>query len=137
MRGRYLDPPEESLLLHHRLQPRGGRRDPLDHLHADRRRRLVPKAPDRASPEETPTADAIRAEDGSSTGRAGGGEGIRDGHLRRIRPRTVLIHVVAWSIGLAWMLPFVGVAMLAFRHLSQPIFGWRNLSPLPVPVYHD
>ena len=43
-----------------------------------------------------------------------------------------MIHVVAWGIGLAWMLPFVGVAMVAFRPLSQTRFGWWNLSPFTV-----
>jgi multiple sugar transport system permease protein len=47
----------------------------------------------------------------------------------RIRPRTIVIHVVAWAIGLAWLLPFIGVAMTALRPLDQTSFGWWHLSP--------
>ena len=50
----------------------------------------------------------------------------------RIRPRTVVIHVVAWAIGLAWALPFFGVAMVAFRPLGQTSLGWWHLSPFTV-----
>ena len=50
----------------------------------------------------------------------------------RIRPRTVVVHVVAWAIGLAWALPFFGVAMVAFRPLSQTSLGWWHLSPFTV-----
>jgi multiple sugar transport system permease protein len=46
-----------------------------------------------------------------------------------IRPRTIVIHVVAWSIGLAWLLPFIGVAMVSLRPLSETSLGWWNLSP--------
>ena len=50
----------------------------------------------------------------------------------RIRPRTVVVHVVAWAIGLAWALPFFGVAMVALRPLSQTSLGWWHLSPFTV-----
>ncbi len=50
----------------------------------------------------------------------------------RIRPRTVVVHVVAWAIGLAWALPFFGVAMVAFRPLGQTSLGWWHLSPFTV-----
>jgi multiple sugar transport system permease protein len=47
----------------------------------------------------------------------------------KIRPRTVAIHAVAWAIGLAWLIPFIGVAVVAVRPLSQTGRGWWNLSP--------
>ncbi len=47
----------------------------------------------------------------------------------KIRPRTIVIHIVAWGVGLAWLIPFIGVAMVAVRPLSQTGFGWWNLSP--------
>src|SRR2546429_3116934 len=50
----------------------------------------------------------------------------------RIRPRTVVVHVVAWAIGLAWALPFFGVAMVAIRPLSQTSLGWWHVSPFTV-----
>ena len=46
-----------------------------------------------------------------------------------IRPRTIVIHVLAWSIGLAWLLPFIGVAMVSLRPLSETSLGWWSLSP--------
>ncbi len=52
----------------------------------------------------------------------------------RIRPRTVVIHLVAWAIGLAWLLPFVGVAMTAIRPLDQTSLGWWRLSPFSVTL---
>ena len=47
----------------------------------------------------------------------------------RIRPRTIVIHLVAWSVGLVWLLPFIGVAMVALRPLSETNLGWWHLSP--------
>ena len=52
----------------------------------------------------------------------------------RIRPRTIVIHVMAWAIGLAWLLPFVGVAMTAVRPLDQTSLGWWRLSPFSVTL---
>jgi len=46
----------------------------------------------------------------------------------------VVIHVVAWAIGLAWLLPFVGVAMTAIRPLDQTSLGWWRLSPFSVTL---
>src|SRR5436853_6617481 len=48
------------------------------------------------------------------------------------RPRTILIHVVAWTVGLAWLLPFIGVAVVSVRPLSETSLGWWNLSPFHV-----
>jgi len=45
------------------------------------------------------------------------------------RPRTILIHVVAWMVGLAWLLPFIGVAVVSVRPLSETALGWWNPSP--------
>jgi multiple sugar transport system permease protein len=52
----------------------------------------------------------------------------------RVRPKTVIINVVAWAIGLAWLVPFVGVAMTASRPLNQTSFGWWNLSPFTLTL---
>ncbi len=46
----------------------------------------------------------------------------------KIAPRTVLIHVVAWAITLAWAIPFVGVAMTSIRPTSEVLDGWWNLA---------
>lgn len=53
----------------------------------------------------------------------------RRSRRRRMRPRTVVVHVVAWAIGLLWLVPFIGVAMVAVRPLYQTSLGWWNLSP--------
>ena len=52
----------------------------------------------------------------------------------RIRPRTIVIHVVAWGIGLLWLVPFIGVVMVAIRPLYQTVLGWWNLSPFNVSL---
>jgi len=49
--------------------------------------------------------------------------------LPHIRLRTVLVHLAAWGIGVAWLVPFLGVAMVAFRPLGEVALGWWNLSP--------
>lgn len=46
-----------------------------------------------------------------------------------IRPRTILVHVVAWGIGLAWLIPFLGVFMTAVRPQAELLRGWWNLDP--------
>src|SRR5438046_8798008 len=45
------------------------------------------------------------------------------------RPRTILIHVVAWTVGLAWLLPFIGVAVVSVRPLSETALRWWHPSP--------
>ncbi len=42
----------------------------------------------------------------------------------KISPRTVAIHLVAWTIGLVWTIPFVGVVMSAIRPTSEIRSGW-------------
>lgn len=48
--------------------------------------------------------------------------------LSRVRPRTILIHVVAWGIGLVWLVPFLGVLMVAVRPFDEVVDGWWNFS---------
>src|SRR5438445_11035339 len=48
--------------------------------------------------------------------------------LPHIRLRTVLVHLAAWGIGLVWLVPFLGVAVVAFRPLGEVALGWWNLS---------
>jgi len=42
---------------------------------------------------------------------------------------TILIHLLAWTIGLMWMVPFVGLFMASIRPYSEIIYGWWNISP--------
>jgi multiple sugar transport system permease protein len=46
-----------------------------------------------------------------------------------VSPRTIVIHAIAWGVGLAWLVPFVGVAMVAIRPVSETAFGWWNFVP--------
>lgn len=46
----------------------------------------------------------------------------------KIHPRTVLIHIVAWAIALAWAIPFVGVAMTSIRPTREIRNGWWILT---------
>lgn len=54
--------------------------------------------------------------------------------IPRIRPRTVLVHVVAWGIGLAWLTPFLGVVMVALRPLGEVALGWWDLAPFTLTL---
>lgn len=42
----------------------------------------------------------------------------------RIRKSTVVIHIIAWSIALLWVLPFLGVFMAAIRPFREIVYGW-------------
>ncbi|HKZ99546.1 MAG TPA: carbohydrate ABC transporter permease [Thermoplasmata archaeon] len=42
----------------------------------------------------------------------------------RVRPSALLAHGVAWGIGLAWLIPFLGLAMAAIRPIGEILFGW-------------
>jgi multiple sugar transport system permease protein len=47
--------------------------------------------------------------------------------FQRIRPRTVVIHIVAWSIATAWLIPFLGVFNASTRPVSEILSGWWNV----------
>jgi multiple sugar transport system permease protein len=47
----------------------------------------------------------------------------------RIRPRTIAVHVAAWSVALVWTIPFLGVFMTAIRPVNEIVGGWWNLDP--------
>lgn len=53
---------------------------------------------------------------------------------RKIRPRTVLVHVVAWGIGLAWLVPFLGVFMVAVRPFQEVRAGWWHAAPFTITM---
>ncbi len=50
------------------------------------------------------------------------------GEEMKLSKRTVVIHILAWSIGLIWTIPFIGVVMTAFRPTSEILNGWWILS---------
>ena len=52
----------------------------------------------------------------------------------RIRPKSLAINAVAWVIGLVWLVPFIGVAVVSIRPLYQTSLGWWNLSPFTVTL---
>ena len=47
----------------------------------------------------------------------------------KIRPKTIVIHVVAWGVALAWIIPFLGVLSTATRPATEVTFGWWQLDP--------
>ncbi len=47
----------------------------------------------------------------------------------RIRPRTVVIHLIAYAVAVLWTSPFLGIFMTAIRPSSEVIRGWWNLDP--------
>jgi len=42
----------------------------------------------------------------------------------RGKASTILIHVVAWSLALIWIVPFFGLVMTSIRPLGEVIYGW-------------
>ncbi len=44
----------------------------------------------------------------------------------KIRKTTIIIHVIAWSAALIWLLPFLSVLMTAIRPFNEVLFGWWN-----------
>jgi multiple sugar transport system permease protein len=48
--------------------------------------------------------------------------------LKKTKKTTILIHVIAWTAVLIWVLPFLGVFMTALRPFSEVIRGWWNFA---------
>ncbi|PKP61587.1 ABC transporter permease [Candidatus Atribacteria bacterium HGW-Atribacteria-1] len=39
---------------------------------------------------------------------------------------TILIHLVVWSVGLIWIVPFLGLFMTSIRPFNEVMHGWWN-----------
>lgn len=46
--------------------------------------------------------------------------------------RTLALNLVAWGVGLIWIIPFVGILMSALRPQSELIHGWWQFSSFTV-----
>lgn len=46
----------------------------------------------------------------------------------KIRKSTIVIHIIAWSAALIWILPFLGVLMTSIRPFREVLFGWWNFA---------
>ncbi len=46
----------------------------------------------------------------------------------KIRKSTIIIHIIAWSVALIWILPFLGVLMTSIRPFREVLFGWWNFA---------
>jgi len=46
----------------------------------------------------------------------------------KIRKTTIIIHIIAWSAALIWILPFLGVLMTSIRPFREVLFGWWNFA---------
>jgi len=46
----------------------------------------------------------------------------------KIRKSTVIVHLIAWSVALIWVLPFLGVLMTSIRPFSEVLYGWWNFA---------
>lgn len=49
---------------------------------------------------------------------------------RKLHTRTVVVHLVAWAVGLAWLIPFIGVFSTAVRPVNEIALGWWNINRL-------
>ncbi|MDH5267978.1 MAG: carbohydrate ABC transporter permease [Candidatus Bathyarchaeota archaeon] len=46
----------------------------------------------------------------------------------KIRKSTIIVHIIAWSVALIWILPFLGVLMAAIRPFPEILHGWWNFA---------
>ena len=55
---------------------------------------------------------------------------VRNSRLRLyLRPDVILINVIAWSIALVWLLPFIGLFMVSVRPYGEVIVrGWWSIA---------
>jgi len=50
------------------------------------------------------------------------------GEKMKIRKTTIIIHIIAWSAALIWILPFLSVLMTSIRPFDEVLFGWWNFA---------
>jgi multiple sugar transport system permease protein len=46
--------------------------------------------------------------------------------IKKVRKFTILTHILAWSVSLIWIIPFLGVFMASIRPQSEILNGWWN-----------
>jgi len=44
----------------------------------------------------------------------------------KITPTTIIVHLIAVLIGVIWILPVIGIVMVAIRPMSEVLHGWWN-----------
>src|SRR5205823_2690125 len=54
------------------------------------------------------------------------GDAPLHGETLKLRLRSIVIHVFAWALAIAWLFPFVGLLMASFRPIPEIIGGWWN-----------
>jgi multiple sugar transport system permease protein len=54
----------------------------------------------------------------------------------KLRKSTIVIHIIAWSVALIWILPFLGIFMAAIRPFSEILHGWWNFEEFN-PSFED
>jgi multiple sugar transport system permease protein len=42
----------------------------------------------------------------------------------KLQPRTIAVHLIAWTVALLWTIPFLSVVMSAIRPTSEILDGW-------------
>ena len=47
---------------------------------------------------------------------------------------VAVIHLVAWAIGLMWMIPFLGLLMTSIRPFSEISHGWWSIKPFTLTI---
>ncbi len=46
----------------------------------------------------------------------------------KITKSTIIVHIIAWSVALIWILPFLGVLMTSIRPFGEVLYGWWNFA---------
>ena len=47
---------------------------------------------------------------------------------------VAVIHLIAWAIGLMWMIPFLGLLMTSIRPFSEISHGWWSIKPFTLTI---
>ncbi len=50
----------------------------------------------------------------------------------RVRWGRLLVHMIAWGVGLIWIIPFMGVFMASVRPHKEIVHGWWQLSEVHI-----
>ncbi len=52
----------------------------------------------------------------------------------RIEPRTVVVHIIAWTAAGVWFIPFMGVLVSSIRPTQEILGGWWSLAPFSLTL---
>ena len=58
----------------------------------------------------------------------------KNGGEKKMKISKIMTHVIAWLIAVIWILPVVGIFMVAIRPIREVLHGWWNFKELHVTI---